>query len=127
MSRPINITGMKLGRPASFWVFALGMLCVSAAATLFPAGLMSYLSPFMGKGPAGHLLRTPLLVTLLGLVAFLVHCFSVLALGGAGWLILHRAWNPGRVWRGDENDPKWFKWFLGRYNRWSRRPLSLAW
>ncbi|MDP6112853.1 MAG: DUF4159 domain-containing protein [Planctomycetota bacterium] len=127
MSRPINITGMKLGRPASFWVFALGMLCVSAAATLFPAGLMSYLSPFMGKGPAGHLLKTPVLVTLLGLAAFLVHCFSVLALGGAGWLILHRAWNPGRVWRADENDPTWFKWFLGRYNKWSRRPLSLAW
>ena len=127
MSRPINIPGTKLGRPASFWVFALGMLCVSAAATLFPAGLMSFLTPFLGKGPAGHLLTTPVLVTLLGVVVFLLHCFSVLALGGAGWLILHRAWNPGRVWHAAENDPVWFQKFVGRYNYWSRRPVSLAW
>ena len=39
-------------RPATTWMWILGFLTLAAGAILFPAGLMSYLTPFIGEGPS---------------------------------------------------------------------------
>jgi uncharacterized membrane protein YgcG len=115
--RAVVIARPRLRRPSSLWLWILGMACVGGAAVLFPGGLMTYLTPFFDKGPAQHAFSPPLLVRALGILVFLVHCVSVLYLGIAGAVILHRAWHPGVVWQGHESDPPWWHKVVRFYNR----------
>ena len=123
----VRIPQPRLARPASIWVALTGMLCLAMAAVLFPRGLVSFLSPYAGKGPALHEFTVPLLVKTMRVLVFTVHCASVLALGLAGAVILHRSWNPGVIWTAKESDPPWLHSIIRFYNWLTRKPIALAW
>lgn len=123
----LAILHTRLQKPASFPVWLTGMLCLAAAAILFQSGLTTYLAPFTGRGPALHLPSAPVTVRALGLLVFSVHCFSVVALGISGALILHRAWHPQVAWKVTESDPPWLHSMARAYGWMVRRPLALAW
>lgn len=112
--------------PASLWVCLTGLACLAAGTVLFSAGLGTYLTPVMGKGPSQAAV-VPLLVRILSICAFAVHCIPVLLFGLAGALILLRVRNPYARWNAQETDPPWVHSLCQRYHWLSTRALSIAW
>lgn len=112
---------------ASSWVWLTGMLCLGVATVLAVCALATYLTPFLGRGPAGEVYGSMALVAGLERLALVLHGVCVLALGLAGAVVLYRAWHPYVVWRGRESDPVWVRKLIRGWDWLARHPLDLAW